>query len=809
MKRLLIAATIFSIALSACGGPAPELPSTASIPPTSSPPTAAPTQPPAPALEPFTVDLVRPFSPAELIDWQPHPCAGEDYSLPVSLSRVDNPQVISGLTGTQRAVLAQNGFVVIHSQEEQFSDIRISVGRNHGQPYFLTTDAAFHAFHLDFLETLKNVERAYLRPQMIAITQAALEQTLAYRPQVAGTAIEPEVEQAAVYLSVALRLFDPQAAVDDQLEPLVSQQIDQIMAGGVVARSVLFPSFEDDYGAYKPVGHYAGDPELESYFRGMTWLGRVHLKLSGDASEDSRLPLVVTLALRRAPLGDRTAAEVWADTHELLTFLVGPSDDGGPPEYASLMDQVYGQSHTVLDLADQGLWAEFLALKDQIPAPQINSTFVDWVTTELEDERGWRFMGQRFTLDGYILQNMVFDVVKPLDGQRRMLPTGLDVMAAFGSTPALQTLEERGDTAYPNYLEQMDAMQAAVGAQPEEQWINQFYNAWLHSFFPALTPKGEPYPAFMRTEPWAYKDLNAALGSWAELKHDTVLYTKMPEGAGGGGPPNSGPPPGYVEPNPLVFYRLAHLADTLYQGLSVKGIDSWHLFPIESLARSFQYLGDIAAKELAGEPLTEYDYGDIQNCLSFLECRSIDRPSNPDPDEPKPVPVVAAVAGGGDQVLEVGVGYVDRIYVVVPLEGGLHVAQGGVFSYYEFTQPRGERLTDQEWQQRLTGANPPASPPWTANFLFSGGSPTDWLAFRLDDVFIITEEGADLNLRAEPSLNAEVIRQLQPGAYIRIIDGPVQVGGYTWWKVEISMYSNPSQGWVAEDQTWYERAWGQ
>ena len=64
------------------------------------------------------------------------------------------------------------------------------------------------------------------------------------------------------------------------------------------------------------------------------------------------------------------------------------------------------------------------------------------------------------------------------------------------------------------------------------------------------------------------------------------------------------------------------------------------------------------------------------------------------------VPLVAAVSGAQDSVLEAATGYVDRIYVVVPLEGGLEVAQGGVFSYYEFIQPRDQRLTDDEWRDR-------------------------------------------------------------------------------------------------------------
>ena len=58
--------------------------------------------------------------------------------------------MLAGLSAEQKTFLAQNGFVVMHSQEAQFGDIRSETGDVNGQPYYLTTDAAFHALHLTF-----------------------------------------------------------------------------------------------------------------------------------------------------------------------------------------------------------------------------------------------------------------------------------------------------------------------------------------------------------------------------------------------------------------------------------------------------------------------------------------------------------------------------------------------------------------------------------------------------------------------------------------------------------------------------------
>jgi Protein of unknown function (DUF3160)/Bacterial SH3 domain len=490
-------------------------------------------------------------------------------------------------------------------------------------------------------------------------------------------------------------------------------------------------------------------------------------------------------------------------------------------EYAELMAQVYGDNPKTQDLADQTLWQDFLSRSDQLPVPQINSLFVT-STLNLAPTKGWRFMGQRFTLDSMIFQNVIFDRVKAKpDNTRRELPSGLDVMAAFGSSPAYQELEKQEITSFPNYTDQMEKMQQAVLAQPEEQWLGRFYDGWLYSFFPVVQTKDSAYPAYMQTSAWGYKDLNAALGSWAELKHDTILYTKMPEMAGGGGPPMSGPAPSYVEPNPQAFYRMAYMARTLscgLQNLVLHGVcfpgdmgtgstdASGYIFGMGQLGDRFETLGQIAAKELAGTPLDEDDNRAITDCLGMIECLNTDTGYNrPDGEMPE-VPVVAAVSGAGSSVLEVGVGNVDRIYVVVSLEDKWEIAQGGVFSYYEFSQPRDQRLTDEEWRDRLASGNM-EMPVWASIFVFPGGQPKEALFFRTGDIYIITKAGDELNVRDEPSTTAAVITQLKTGDYVEVVDGPVQANGYTWWKFKLYSGNVETTGWAVEDQEWYVRSY--
>src|SRR6185503_15747598 len=70
------------------------------------------------------------------------------------------------------------------------------------------------------------------------------------------------------------------------------------------------------------------------------------------------------------------------------------------------------------------------------------------------------------------------------------------------------------------------------------------------------------YPPLMQTKEWAKKNLNTALASWAELKHDAILYGEQPEAAecGDGGPPDP-ITVGYVEPNLAFWNKMIDLID--------------------------------------------------------------------------------------------------------------------------------------------------------------------------------------------------------------------------------------------------------
>ncbi|BCY17657.1 hypothetical protein hrd7_15060 [Leptolinea sp. HRD-7] len=749
------------------------------------------------------------FGTSTLKEWEETTYVRQGDELPINLEMIENPDVMAGFTREQKAFLSKNGFVVLHTGDEQFSDIRERVGEVYGQPYYLTTDAAFHALHVNFDALLKQLEKTVLNNEAAAIVRAAFNEVSRDLPAVKGTSIEKDAQLAQDYLAVALVLFDSKADLPQKIKERVQPQIEQIRNAAGRDQSVLIPDLIDDYGAYKPVSHYAGDPVLENYFRAMTWVGRVYFKFN-NTPKPSRAPLIITRAMR----ADGQTWNRYLRLMETLTFVIGPTDDGGPVELAVLMDSVFGMDASLEDLANDDTWRTFLANIDRLPQAQINSAFEN--TSELlEKERSWRMMGQRFTLDAMIFQNLIYDRVGTPANPRKF-PSGLDLMAVFGSDTARETQKAAGEDKYENYTSQMKLMRDKVQSLQQSDWLGTFYSGWLYSFTSQVKPKGEAYPPVMQTDVWRNREVNSALGSWAELKHDTVLYTKMAEGMGGGGPPGSPPPPGYVEANPNVFYRLGYISQALGEGLMNRnyfgGDPSDGSVPLDMmisgmnvLAAQFIKLGDIAVKELRGEELTEEDRYAIYSRLGTIENQALAMGSNM---EMPPVPVIAAVSGYENDVLEAGVGRIDRIYVVVPLNKKLQIAQGGIFTYYEFTQPRSNRLTDEEWRKKLVGT-PGGQLSLAKTYTLKDGKAVNALAFRVGDVYLITKEGGNppLNLREKPSKSAKIVDMLKEDMYFEITDGPEKADNLTWWKIKVFGFDR--EGWVAQNPDWYDRAHGQ
>jgi len=663
------------------------------------------------------------------------------------LSNVRIPFVLSQ---SQLEQLARDGFVVSPGVEKEFFTV-YEKARYANAPIFVTSDSLLHVYHLLFDKVLRTAEVQYFIPLLRDLNQALLARTDEQYQALRGTGWEDAARRTVAFVGVASRLLDPSAQAPEYAAGLVEAELALIGDAAGIMPSPLFPGLEygEDYTQYIPRGHYTKSDELKAYFRSMMRYGRMTFRLKTKDPQvgraETRSALLLVHALRTSEAGGRPALEAWADLYSPTVFFVGRSDDLTVLQYKDVMDAVYGESVTVNGLADDALLDTFIEEANKLPPPLILGMVIADTDEIEETTKGLRFMGQRFVPDAYIFRQLIYRNVGTRD-HRRGLPMGLDLVAAMGSERAYHILDDIGETGYEKYPQQMVKIREWLSGLSVEEWTETLYNSWLYSFYPLLEVPGDGYPAFMQSPVWLDKQLNTVLGSWAELKHDTILYAKQVYAEMGAGPPppEPVPPKGYVEPVPQFYARLAALTAMTREGLDSRGLlselDSSSLQRLEHLARSFQV---VAEKELRGEPLTEDEYHTIRfygGELEELTMAAADTDAE-DPfaprymDEEPQAAVIADVATDPDPdsdgapnpvVLEVAVGRINEIHVVVPVVEGdgtitLQVAKGGVFAYYEFAWPAKDRLTDEKWRQMLDEGEAPSLPEWTSSFFTSEG----------------------------------------------------------------------------------------
>ena len=698
-------------------------------------PTAAPATPTTPGPLPTPPPGIYPpaFSEYPVVQVNlPAAFAGGDYTLPVDLNAVQGMDTVE-LTAQARALLSQNGFVVLPPNPGEFREFyQIYEAHRYEQDnIFVTTDSIYHVYHLLFDKMLRDLERDYFIADLGSLTSAMLSASYQQYQSLRGTSLEEPALRNVAFFAVAAQLLGLPDAAPGEAAELVNAELGLINAAGgaqispIWDRPDLAPDDKliEDYSQYKPRGHYTRSEELKKYFRAMMWYGRLTFRLN-DAFE-TRRALLLTQVLRSASAADGApAVQLWENIYDPTVFIVGKADDLGYHEYGALMDSVFGADAAPQALADEAKFAQFMEETKNLPPPQINSMWV-WIWQDQEQvTKGFRFMGQRFTLDEYVFGQLIWRRVGT-QADPRGLPKGLDFFAAMGSGEAYTILDDMGETHYENYDTQMTKVKTEVATLGLDSWTQNLYWSWLYALQPIIAVKDARYPAFMQTQAWARKDLQTALSSWTELKHDTILYAKqvMAELGGGGA---EQPPHGYVEPNPEAYARLLALAQMTENGLQARSLLSdLTKRNLDNLIEELTFLKTASEKELAGTALTEDEYWHILYWGGVLEqftLAAADTTGDLDRDlSDQKAALIADVATGpsptgGLVALEEAIGQPTWIYVVLP-DQPWRIAVGAVYSYYEFPVPAANRMTDEEWQAQIeAGANPP-HPDWTSLFI--------------------------------------------------------------------------------------------
>jgi hypothetical protein len=449
-----------------------------------------------------------------------------------------------------------------------------------------------------------------------------------------------------------------------------------------------------DYGEMKPRGNYAATPRMRSYFmafRYLTEVARREVQRRPQAERQNALAELASL-----PLVVKANAKLWIAAYEPFIApgrapVVFDDRPFAPPSYAS---------HP----ADgPGIFPLSFGFDNEV---FLTSVFHEsWPAAE--------------------------QIQDP--GNRRLLPSGLDLAAATGSAFA-RTLLSDEVKRYPNLRGALERLgEKWRRNRPAFARSPSLYHRWLEALAAQWADEAVA-GAVDGKELWRAKRLQTGLASFATLRHTTVLVNeRMAAEAGEGGWEEivPRPPRGWVEADPAAFDAIAALFDAaaalvkddrirlegtvpgtelsdgrgepLRQGILNR------LAEVASKARLF---ASMARKELAGVALTAAEYDEITHVgrvaeHNFLVFKSLAN-EKLGISNPEPLPKVVDVAGGGDGTgyLLMGVGKPLVWDLLVPYFGRREAVRGPVYSYYEVAAPA--LSDDEEWRRDLDRQKRPA-----------------------------------------------------------------------------------------------------
>ncbi len=653
------------------------------------------------------------------------------------------------LTDYEKSLIEKNGFMVSERlAKNSFGDAFLDVYHK-DLPVFISTDAILHALHMSYDKILKDVELGILIEKVKSLLQQLHSQLPSLQSAYSSNPdMKTMLEDVDVYLTV------PRILLGEEIPPYYpenSVRIDTILQMiGAEQGFIQYALFSDkpvimDWSQFKPRGHYTDQsyPELAQYFRAMMWLGRIEIYLhspSGTvypaAFKDVKRQAIDAMLI--SELFDLANARSYYDEIEtILRFFIGESDNVTLPNLEYLKQAV--SLSQASDLLDSLKLIEFQdTLKNQSFAYQLILSQIlisdPFSPDSIVPASAFLLFGQRFIIDSYVTGTVVYDRIK-YNGEKicRLFPSTLDPIFAMGNDAAAQLLQPELDTY--NYSSNLAALRYLIDSYGTDFWNSSIYNMWLNTIRKLNPPEErESLPSFMQTAAFWQEKLNTQLTSWAQLRHDNLLYAKQSYTGG----TTCSYPHAYVEPFPEFFENLKVLAQAAQQFFESLSFAEEYLK--SGIIDHYQYLysisdtlSSIANKELGLIQLNEaekaflkkiiYEVGD--GCAvsfdgwypklfykgfwgdSFMDMNALVADIHTTPTDCVGNPIGA--------ITHVGTGPIHLGVFIAEHEGSMKAFAGPLFSFYEYRTENFLRLTDEEWRDQYL--NSALRPSWVNIYL--------------------------------------------------------------------------------------------
>jgi HEAT repeat protein len=477
------------------------------------------------------------------------------------LGRTKGMECFDG-SAAAKELLARNGFVVADPAFKQIFEPYIKSPstkepseKNRMEatlPSFITTDSAWHTYHVLLEEGVKDLE--VVQAQRLARFSRLLLDVI--REQ-AGKS-EPKSGDLASFASIGLAFQDENHR---QSLALSEKRIaDELRTGlnpvGVPIGFSLSPV------QFRAQSFYAQSPKLSDYFVARQWYASVAFRLAN--ARETKLAIVLATLIDNNP----ELLTLWKQLSDPFDTFLASAEDGTVPIYAKATKAVLG-TNLNNTAAIEGRIAEIQRILDsQLPSPRINDQLLspEQYADFSKQTRGFRLLPPRRLPCAVCFHNSTDPKIPG-----RTHPSGLDFLAAspvLRSSAAVRALKSQFGKSVSEAI-----LKADCGPMPDS----------LHGEAMQLLAKlQEPLPAqvapALRTEAWADLQLWSQLGAWAEQRHTWALHTKLSVSYLG----IVNPPVGMVAPYPEFFAGLAKLSRRTAEAFEKAGLEQ--RFDVKAIA---------------------------------------------------------------------------------------------------------------------------------------------------------------------------------------------------------------------------------
>jgi len=507
---------------------------------------------------------------------------------------------------------------------------------------FVTSDLLLHVYHRLFDNGLKYYEEATARPMITDLAQTLFTKFTKLADTTTDQNLKKNYEFLAAYRSIPYAILipnsdlikhittntnteaDPAWSADltdaqiqstiqqrmktalTKLDPVYQQAVQDTLqeifkADNTDGKNTLLSAFSADmmnnltgvsvlkfdYTQFKPRAHYTTDSFLKTYFMAMKWMMREKLYFA-----DKNIAAASLIMVNDLKGTDLTSFTTY---YNFIEKLIGEDDDTNISDIQLFISKQQRSSDTdILNGITDTIQKQLLALR---PQKIISVSYTTPTVEQLSEQEaknmtnGFVFFGEKFTIDSRLFDQFTAWSAEKESTYKPPVQSALMVIDNLINTPLTTKYAklrlEQNKWAFDikdGQIQGYDQAKSETMNNPELtgfDFTRSIYHEWLNTLSRLFVPGGINAPYFMQDSGYQNKLLTTYLGSYTELKHDTLLYVKQAyaEMWGWGewpcaisvNPPALPVPKWYVEPNIDLIDQLINLTqqtNTFFSGQS-------------------------------------------------------------------------------------------------------------------------------------------------------------------------------------------------------------------------------------------------